>query len=89
MHPLLTHSGARALLACTLLQQVDARKSAAMRSITQSELAECHVDTLSEQIASVLGITNPTLTRDRRELIDKWHAQQKRMRFQKEAPSRQ
>ena len=75
------HSGVRALLACTLLQQVDARKNAAMRSITQSELAECHVDTLSEQIAFVLGITNPTLTRDRRDLVMKWHGQQERMRF--------
>ena len=58
------------------------------RSITQSELAVFHVDALSEQIATVLGIQNPTLTRDRRDLILKWHAQQKRMRGGVSSPMR-
>ena len=60
--------------------EVDARLAAAQRSITQSELAEYHVDALSEQIAAIMGIAVPTMMRDRRDLISKWHAQQKRMR---------
>lgn len=60
--------------------EVDARLKAAQRSITQFELAESHVDALSEQIAMLVGIQLPTMTRDRRELIHKWHAQEKRQR---------
>mgnify|MGYP003300497416 CR=1 FL=1 len=63
-----------------IFAEVDARLAAAQRSITQSELAEFHVDALSEQIASLLGIAVPTMMRDRRDLISKWHSQQQRMR---------
>ena len=60
--------------------EVDARLAAAQRSITQSELAESHVDALSEQIATLLNIPVPTMMRDRRDLISKWHAQYRRQR---------
>ena len=45
------------------------RDAQAARSITQSELAEFHVDALSEQIATLVGIAVPTMMRDRRDLI--------------------
>jgi hypothetical protein len=61
-------------------REVDARLAAAQRSITQSELAEHHVDALSEAIAGLLNISLPTMMRDRRSLILSWHAQQQRMR---------
>ena len=60
--------------------EVDARLQQAQRSITQSELADYHVDSLSEQIACLIGIDVPTMMRDRRDLVTKWHAQQKRLR---------
>ena len=56
--------------------EVDARLAAAQRSITHSELAEHHVDALSEAIAALLNIKLPTMMRDRRSLILSWHAQQ-------------
>jgi hypothetical protein len=62
--------------------EVDARLSAAQRSITQSELAEFHVDALSEQISSLLQIPLPTMMRDRRALVLNWHAQQRKIRAQ-------
>ena len=63
-----------------VFREVDARLAAAQRSITQSELAEHHVDALSEAIAGLLNIALPTMMRDRRSLIISWHAQQQRMR---------
>ena len=63
-----------------VFSEVDARFSAAQRSITNTELAEYHVDTLAEQISSLLGIAVPTMMRDRRNLVTTWHTQQKRMR---------
>ena len=63
-----------------VFSEVDARLAQAQRSITQSELSIVHVDALSEQIASLMGIAVPTMNRDRRDLILKWHSQQKRQR---------
>jgi hypothetical protein len=61
----------------TLFAEVDARLAAAQRSITQAELSDMHVDTLSEQISALLGAPVPTMMRDRRNLIRTWHAEQK------------
>ena len=58
--------------------ELDARINAAQRSITQSEIPEIHVDLLAEQIAGLMGVQMPTLTRDRRQMIEKWHGEQKR-----------
>ena len=57
--------------------EVDARLAAAQRSITQSQLADVHVDGLAEQICSLLQTKVPTMMRDRRNLIMTWHQQQK------------
>lgn len=44
----------------------------------QSEIPEIHVDFLAEQIAGLLNTEMPTLARDRRQLIENWHEQQRR-----------
>mmetsp|Transcript_40026 Transcript_40026/g.132450 ORF Transcript_40026/g.132450 Transcript_40026/m.132450 type:complete len:115 (+) Transcript_40026:690-1034(+) len=63
-----------------LFAEVEARMAAAQRSITQSELADVHVDAIAEQISLLLGGEPPTMMRDRRNLITRWHEQEKRLR---------
>ena len=60
--------------------EVDARVTAARKSITHPELAEMHVDMLAEQICALMGEPMPIMARDRRNLVMRWHSQQENMR---------
>ena len=63
----------------SVFREVDARITQAARSITGSgDLAEVHVGGLAERISAVIGQPCPVQMRDRRNLIEKWHAHMKR-----------
>ncbi|KAL1521533.1 hypothetical protein AB1Y20_021192 [Prymnesium parvum] len=64
--------------ASEIYAEIEARLLVAQRSITQSEIPELHVDLIAGQVAGLLNIDMPTLLRDRRHLIEKWHAQHRR-----------
>ena len=66
----------------TLFAEVDARLRAAQRSITQSQLADVHVDLIAPQICHLMDTAVPTMTRDRRSLVMNWHAAQTKQRAQ-------
>ena len=71
--------GTPGLTAEAVYNEVDRRIQQAKRSLTaMGELPEVHIDALSEKIANLLGQKVPTMKRERRNLVEGWHAHIKR-----------